>query len=77
MIEATMGARKVRLGKKNSVMLLLSFCFVVLSQVGASLVDPSRIGKKLQTFARDALGVDEMQVCKKKKNLFDKSVCMM
>lgn len=57
-----MDARKVLLRKKHSVMLLLSVCVMVLSQVGASLVDPSLIGKELQTFARDALGVDEMQV---------------
>lgn len=64
MIEATMDPRKVRIRKKNFVMLLLYFCVIVLSQVDASLVDPSRIGMELQTFARDALGVDEMQVRK-------------
>ncbi|XP_078343118.1 VWFA and cache domain-containing protein 1-like [Oculina patagonica] len=61
MIEATMDPRKVRIRKKNFVMLLLYFCVIVLSQVDASLVNPSRIGMELQTFARDALGVDEMQ----------------
>ena len=40
------------------------YYFVVLwsCQVSASLLDPSLISKKLQNFARDALGVEEMQV---------------
>ncbi len=65
MMEATIDARKVRLRNKTFAMLLLSVCVIVFSQVDASLVNPSRIGMELQTFARDALGVDEMQVRKK------------
>ncbi|KAL9960900.1 hypothetical protein ACROYT_G034408 [Oculina patagonica] len=42
--------------------LLLVVCFVCLSKVDANLlVDPAKIGKELQSFAKDALGVDEMQ----------------
>ena len=40
------------------------YYFVVLwsCQVSASLLDPSLISKELQNVARDALGVEEMQV---------------
>ena len=61
MIE-TMDARKGHFRNKSSTMLVFCVFFLVLSQVDASLVDPSRIGMELQMFARDALGVDEMQV---------------
>ena len=45
--------------------------FVIFScQVNASLLDPVLISKELQTFARDALGVDEMQVKAKTDHLF-------
>lgn len=39
--------------------LLLSMC---VFHVSSSLLDPTLIGIELQKFARDALGVDEMQV---------------
>ena len=68
MTEETMDAREVRLTNKNPVTLLLSVVIFVLSQVGGSLVDPSQIGRELQMFARDALGVYEMQVKTKLKN---------
>ena len=43
--------------------LLLVLCFAFLFKVdGNFLVDPALIGKELQAFAKDALGVDEMQV---------------
>ena len=43
--------------------LLLLAHFVLSSQVNASLlIDPTQIGQELQNFAREALGVDEMQV---------------
>ena len=44
--------------------MLFLYYFVVLwsCQVGASLLDPSLISKELQNVARDALGVEEMQV---------------
>ena len=42
--------------------LLLSVFALLLSAVGAGLLDPTEIGRELQTLARDALGVDEMQV---------------
>jgi len=44
---------------------LLVIYFTVSSQVDAEvdlLVDPTLIGQELQSFAKDALGVDEMQV---------------
>ena len=41
---------------------LLSFCVIFISQADANLLDPTLIGRELQTFASDALGVDEMQV---------------
>ena len=57
-----MNTRKVRFASVTPYLLLLSFFVLLLSEVGASLLDPTEIGKELQTFARDALGVDEMQV---------------
>ena len=62
MIERTMNTRKVRFASVTPYLLLLSFFVLLLSEVGASLLDPTEIGRELQTFARDALGVDEMQV---------------
>jgi len=44
---------------------LLVIYFTFSSQVDAEvdlLVDPTLIGQELQSFAKDALGVDEMQV---------------
>lgn len=42
---------------------LLVIYFMCSSQVDADLlVDPTLIGQELQSFAKDALGVDEMQV---------------
>lgn len=53
---------KVRFAIRTSPKFFLSFGIMLLSQVDASLLDPTLIGKELQMFARDALGVDEMQV---------------
>ena len=64
-----MDARNVGPTSKNSAMLLLSVFIFALSQVEGNLVDPQQIGMELQTFARDALGVDEMQVKIKSKNV--------
>lgn len=61
MIKPTMNASKVRFASKTFSALLLSVCVLLLSEVGGSLLDPTQIGRELQTFARDALGVDEMQ----------------
>lgn len=61
-IEAKMAASKVQLANTNSAVLLLSFCIIITSQADANLLDPTLIGRELQMFARDALGVDEMQV---------------
>lgn len=61
MIKPTMNASKVRFASKTFSVLLLLVCVLVLSEVSASLLDPTQIGRELQTFARDALGVDEMQ----------------
>ena len=57
-----MNARKVRFASETFSVLLLSVFVLLSSEVGASLLDPTQIGRELQTFARDALGVDEMQV---------------
>ena len=57
-----MNARKDRFASVTPSILLLSVFIFLLSEAGASLLDPTKIGKELQTFARDALGVDEMQV---------------
>ena len=57
-----MDARKVRFASKTFCVPSLSLYVLLLSEVGGSLLDPSQIGRELQTFARDALGVDEMQV---------------
>ena len=52
----------VRHAKTNLIVFLLCFCAIFLCQSHASLLDPNLIGKELQKFAKDALGVDEMQV---------------
>ena len=45
---------------------LLAVYFMFSSQVDAGLlVDPTLIGQELQSFAKDALGVDEMQVSRR------------
>jgi len=75
MIERTMNARKVRFASETFSVLLLSVFVLLLSPVGASLLDPTQIGRELQTFARDALGVDEMQV--RTIGNFCKSECMI
>lgn len=69
-----MNARNVHVRTKTFVMFLLSVCIIVLSQVNASFLDPSKIGMELQMFARDALGVDEMQV---RELFFANSECML
>ena len=61
-----MNAGKVRFVSVTPSVLLLSVFVLLLSEVGTSLLDPTEIGRELQTFARDALGVDEMQVRTKK-----------
>ena len=43
-------------------MFLILVCFTFSSQVDSRLLDPTLIGRELQTFAKEALGVDEMQV---------------
>lgn len=45
-----------------SAVLLLSFCIIFSSQVDANLLNPTLLGRELQAFASDVLGVDEMQV---------------
>ena len=54
-----------QISSPNSIQakLLLVLCFAFSFKVdGNLLVDPALIGKELQAFAKDALGVDEMQV---------------
>ena len=54
-----------QISSPNSIQakLLLVLCFAFSFNVdGNLLVDPALIGKELQAFAKDALGVDEMQV---------------
>lgn len=70
-----MNARKVRFASETFSVLLLSVFVLLSSEVGASLLDPTQIGRELQTFARDALGVDEMQV--RTIGNFCKSECMI
>lgn len=53
--------RKVRFASKTLCVFSLSVFVLLLSEVGGSLLDPTKIGGELQKFARDALGVDEMQ----------------
>ena len=43
-------------------MFLILVCFTFSSQVDSRLLDPTLIGRQLQNFAKEALGVDEMQV---------------
>ena len=57
-----MNAGKVCFASVTPSALLLSVFVLLLGEVGTSLLDPTEIGRELQTFARDALGVDEMQV---------------
>ena len=58
-----MTSSRVCFANTNSAMLvLLSLCVILSSQVDANLLDPTLIGRELQKFAKDALGVDEMQV---------------
>lgn len=57
-----MALSKDRVAITNAPVFLLSFCVMLFSLVRASLLDPTLIGMELQMFARDALGVDEMQV---------------
>ena len=62
-----MTSSSVRFADTNSAMLLVLYlCVILSSQVGANLLDPTLIGRELQMIARDALGVDEMQVRKLK-----------
>lgn len=61
MIKLTMNARKVRFASKTLCVFSLSAFVLLFSEVGGSLLDPTQIGGELQKFARDALGVDEMQ----------------
>jgi len=70
-----MNARKVHFASETFSVLLLSVFVLLSSEVGASLLDPTQIGRELQTFARDALGVDEMQV--RTIGNFAKSECMI
>ena len=50
---------------RNLAALLHLACFVFSFQACRSLlIDPTLIGQELQTFAKEALGVDEMQVLK-------------
>ncbi|KAJ7382927.1 hypothetical protein OS493_031702 [Desmophyllum pertusum] len=55
------------------MLVLLSLCVILSSQVDANLLDPTLIGRELQKFAKDALGVDEMQVAKRLKKAVEES----
>lgn len=46
----------------NAITSVLLLCIIFSSQADANLLDPTLIARELQIFARDALGVDEMQV---------------
>jgi len=60
-MEAKMAASYHQPGNAISAVLFLSFCIIFTSEANANLLDPTLMGRELQTFARDALGVDEMQ----------------
>ena len=62
MMEAKMTAGKNQPENAIFAVHLLSFCIMFTSQADANLLDPTLIARELQTFASDALGVDEMQV---------------
>ena len=49
--------------KRNlAAMLFLAYFVFSFQACGSLLIDPTLIGQELQTFAKEALGVDEMQV---------------
>ena len=49
--------------RKLSAVLFLVACAISLPQGnGGNLLDPTLIGRELQSFANDALGVDDLQV---------------
>lgn len=60
--EMALTTRKAFFKDGKALILLLALCILLASQTNASLLDPRLIGRELQTFARDALGVNEMQV---------------
>ena len=60
--EMALTTRKAFFKDGKALILLLALCILLESQTNASLLDPRLIGRELQTFARDALGVNEMQV---------------
>ena len=47
---------------RSNVVRYCFLCVVSLWQANAGLLDPISIGNELQKFARDALGIDQMQV---------------
>ena len=49
--------------RKLSAVLFLVACAIFVPQGnGGNLLDPTLIGRELQSFASDALGVDDLQV---------------
>lgn len=62
-MEAKMAASKTQPANAISAVFLLSFYIIFTSQADANLLNPTLLGRELQKFASDALGVDEMQVC--------------
>ena len=49
--------------RKLSAVLFLVACAIFVRQGnGGNLLDPTLIGRELQSFANDALGVDDLQV---------------
>ena len=48
--------------RKLSAVLLFVACAIFVPQGNGNLLDPTLIGRELQSFANDALGVDDLQV---------------
>ena len=48
--------------KLSAVLFLVACAMFVRQGNGGNLLDPTLIGRELQSFANDALGVDDLQV---------------
>ena len=52
----------VEIRKLSTVFFFAACAIVVPQESGGILLDPTLIGRELQSFANDALGVDDLQV---------------
>ena len=53
-------AAKIR--KLSAVLFIVACAIFVLQESAGNLLDPTLIGRELQSFANDALGLDDLQV---------------